>query len=366
MVAVLLVVILGCAALAVDIGYLYVARAELQRTADAAAMAGAQALGRGADSPFGEYLYPDNIYTQAEAYAFSNKVVRQGIVLNRSTDITVGYLADIHDRSATLQIVSLDQANAVQVIARRISGNGGEIPLFFAPIWGITSSGVGASAIAVLDDRFYAYAPKHIGGLSAMPFAVDEQTWNDEIIAGNGDDYYSYDDVSQSVSSSPDGVKEIKLYPEQNVAGNFGILHIGSGSNGVPILRDQIRNGISKDDFIDLTGQPMIEFYNYDSGAVVSRSISGNPGIKAGLKDAVEEKLGQKVAFFIFSTVTGNGSNAVYTVVNMRFGRVMLVRLTGGDKAVIIQPVPHCGPDIIVSPNAPSTDKLIGTLQLVR
>ena len=43
MVAVLLVLLLGCVALAVDIGYLYVVRTELQRTADAAAMAGAPA-----------------------------------------------------------------------------------------------------------------------------------------------------------------------------------------------------------------------------------------------------------------------------------------------------------------------------------
>ena len=112
MVAVLLVVILGCAALAVDIGYLYVARAELQRTADAAAMAGAQALGRASDSPFGEYLSAENIYSQAELYAQSNEVVRQGVVLNRNTDITIGYLANPRDRSAALQIVSLDQANA--------------------------------------------------------------------------------------------------------------------------------------------------------------------------------------------------------------------------------------------------------------
>ena len=57
MVAVLLVVMLGCVALAVDIGYLYVARTELQRTADAAALAGARALGRGSSTPFGEHLY---------------------------------------------------------------------------------------------------------------------------------------------------------------------------------------------------------------------------------------------------------------------------------------------------------------------
>ncbi len=82
MVAVTLVVLLGCAALAVDIGYLYVARAELQRTADAAALAGAQALARGSGTPFGEYLYLEDIYSQAESYALSNEVLRQGLVLD--------------------------------------------------------------------------------------------------------------------------------------------------------------------------------------------------------------------------------------------------------------------------------------------
>ncbi|KKL08384.1 hypothetical protein LCGC14_2576400, partial [marine sediment metagenome] len=51
MVAVMLVVLLGCVALAVDIGYLYVARAELQRTADAAALAGVSELPESPESP---------------------------------------------------------------------------------------------------------------------------------------------------------------------------------------------------------------------------------------------------------------------------------------------------------------------------
>ncbi len=366
MVAVLLLVLLGCVALAVDIGHLYVARTELQRTADAAAMAAAQGLARDSTTPFGEYLYAEEIYSRAESFALSNEVVQQGIVLSRNDDIIVGFLTDPHDLTVALQIVPLDQANAVKVIARRTSSSGGKIPLFFAPLLGISSSAVGASAVAVLDDRFYAYGPKSMGGIAAMPFAVDEQIWNDKIVAGNGSDDYGYDKVSESVLNYPDGVKEIKLYPEQVVPGNFGILHIGSGILGVPNLRDQIRNGISKDDFVDLTGEPMIEFYEYDTGAIVCYSIPGNPGIKAGLKDALGEKLGQKVGFFIFSSVSGNGANAVYIIVGMRFGRLMLVDLHGGDKSIVVQPVPYYGPDIITSPNAPSTDRLISFLGLVR
>ena len=62
LVALLMVVLLGCAAMAIDIGHLYVAQAELQRAADAAAMAGAQALGRDLDTPVGEYLFANSIY----------------------------------------------------------------------------------------------------------------------------------------------------------------------------------------------------------------------------------------------------------------------------------------------------------------
>ncbi len=379
MVAVLLMVLLGCVALAVDIGYLYVARAELQRTADAASMAGAQALGRGSDSPFGEYLYPEDIYSQAESYALSNKVAQQGVVLNRNTDIIIGYLADPQDRSATLQIVSLDQCNAVQVIARRTSNNGGEIPLFFAPLWGINSSAVGASAIAVLDDRFYGYAPSQSGGL-AIPFALDEQVWNDQIIAGNGSDEFSFDLATGNVSTSPDSIKEVKLFPdklgpseeeENDGAGNFGILHIGSGSLGTSTIVDQIANGISADDLIDMTGEPMIKFYDQVSGEpvvfnAVTYDILADPGLKVGMENAMQANMGKKIGFFLYSNVSGTGSNTVFTVVGMRFGRVMRVDLNGNDKAIVLQPVPYYGPGILTSPYVPSTDRLIGTLQLVR
>ncbi len=392
MVAVLLVVLLGCVALAVDIGYLYVARAELQRTADAAALAGAQALGRDVDQPFGEYLFAEDIYAQVESYALSNHVIRQGVVLNRKTDITIGYLADTHDRKAALQIVPLDQANAVQVIARRNSSSGGEIPLFFASIWGINSAGVGASAIAVLDDRFYAYAPTKLGGTPVIPFAVDEDVWNDQIVNRNGPDEYAYNSDTKDVLFSPDTNPEIRLFPEQlgpsphggqdddegAGAGNFGLLHIGSsqGTSGTSTIVRQITHGITGEDLADMTGEPMIRFYEQISGEsvtynAVSYDISGDPGIKAGVEDAMQAKIGQVVGFFLYRSVTEQGSNAVFDISGMRFGRVMQVELSGSVgkttmKAIIIQPVPYYGPDIITSPHVPATDREIGRLELVR
>ena len=128
----------------------------------------------------------------------------------------------------------------------------------------------------------------------------------------------------------------------------------------------QILNGIDPEEFVDMAGEPMVKFYDYDSGDEVIYLINGNPGIKAGLKDAMEEKLGQVVGFFLHNNVVEGGSNAVFTVVDMRFGRVMDVDLTGNDKAIMIQPVTHYGQGVLTSPNAPGTDKLIGALELVR
>ncbi len=394
MVAVLLVVLLGCVALAVDIGYLYVARTELQRTADAAAMAGALALGRSSsDGASGDYHQSsEEVYSEAEKYASLNAAVAQGVVLNRNSDITIGYLQFPHNLNAALQIVPLDQANAVQVIARRSSNTGGEIPLFFAPLWGIDSSAVSASAIAVLDDRFYAYAPRTWGGTPVIPFAVDEDVWNDQIVNRHGPDEYSYDSDSESVLPFPDDNPEIRLFPEQlgpsphggqpddegAGAGNFGLLHIGSsqGALGTSTIVRQIADGISADDLTDMTGEPMIRFYEQVSGTPVTYNavcydVLGDPGIRAGVEDAMMDKIGEVVGFFLYRSVTEQGSNAVFDIAGMRFGRVMQVELSGSVgrttmKAIIIQPVCYYGPDILTSPYVPSTDREIGRLELVR
>jgi len=382
LVAILLVVLLGCAALAIDIGYLYVARAELQRTADAAAMAGAQALGRSSsDSPSGDYYQSsEEIYSQAELYASLNAVARQGVVLDRYGDIKIGYLQYPHDLNTTLQTVPLDQCNAVQVIARRDSSNSaGRISLFFAPIWGTNSSAVSASAIAVLDDRFYGYAPQ--GGRSpAIPFSIDEQLWNDQIVNGNGPDEFGYDSQTENVLVSPDGVPEVTLFPEKlkddetpDGAGNFGIIHIGPGEGalGTSAIIEQINNGISGDDFVSLTGEPLIKFYQQISGEpviynAVTYDIFADPGLKVALKDAMQAKIGKIVGFFLHSSVSGTGANTVFNVVGMRFGRVMKVDLLGGGQGIVIQPVAYYGPEILTSPYVTSTDREIGRLELVR
>ena len=136
--------------------------------------------------------------------------------------------------------------------------------------------------------------------------------------------------------------------------------------------------GITGEDLTDMTGEPMIKFYNQVSGEpvvfnAVSYDVTGDPGIKAGVEDAMQAKIGEVVGFFLYKSVAEQGSNAIFDIVGMRFGRVMQVELSGSVgggnttmKAIIIQKVAYYGPDIMTSSYVPSTDRTIGRLELVR
>ena len=95
-------------------------------------------------------------------------------------------------------------------------------------------------------------------------------------------------------------------------------------------------------------------------------SISGNPGLKGGLEPAVQARLGDVVGFFLFDTVAGGGSNAVYNITGIRFGRLVYVQIQGNKTKIIVQPVVYSGPGIRLDSAAPPfPDSLIGRVVLV-
>ena len=118
MVALLLVVLLGAEAIAVDVGAMYAERAELQNGADAAALAIAQ------DCADGSCLTTD---ATAQLYANSN-------AKDNATNI-----ADVQltPSSVTVDVTSQDGATGA-----------GSLALFFAPVLGVDETTVGATATA--------------------------------------------------------------------------------------------------------------------------------------------------------------------------------------------------------------------------
>ncbi len=135
----IMVVLLGMVAFAIDTGYIVHTRTELQRTADAAAMAAAEDL-------------PDDSGVAA--------VVQNYIALNHAAansvqptpQVEVGFWND--DTAAFTTPVPLDEfPNAVRVTVNRTQATGDPLRLFFAPLLGTSNADVSATSTAVLDRR---------------------------------------------------------------------------------------------------------------------------------------------------------------------------------------------------------------------
>lgn len=382
MTVVMIPVLIGFSALAVDVGRLLYVRGELQRAADAAAMAGASGLAGDGVITGDTFSLEAVAYARAAETSYLNKAFQDGVHMT-GADVEYGIIAEPTNLGSPFVTGGGGWPNAVRVTARRTAGSdNGPIPLTFAAIFGDKVASITATATAVLDDRFAGVRPPASGDGPLIPFTISQERLNHQM--QEGDDLFGYDDGD--IKSVADGVREIWLFPEKlsggekdkkgededegednDGAGNFGILNVGNPSNGVPLIEQQILHGVTRDDLMREIGQEEIRFIDED-GAPVTHAVSGNPGIKAGMKDALEAKLGEIIGFFVHSEVTGTGSNAVFTIVDIRFGRLMEVDLTGSmkSKRVVVQPVSYAGSIVITAPNAAPTDGMVSQLMLVR
>lgn len=147
-VLVVLVVLLGCAALSVDVGAMYNARADLQRTADAAALAAAEALGN-----YGEVDPVELARARATEIVEANAVLGQSMTLE-SSDVVVGR-AIYNAGSNTYTFQPTDALpDAVRITVRLEAGSAnGALPLYFAAVFGKHSTEMSASATAMMVPR---------------------------------------------------------------------------------------------------------------------------------------------------------------------------------------------------------------------
>jgi hypothetical protein len=94
--------------------------------------------------------------------------------------------------------------------------------------------------------------------------------------------------------------------------------------------------------------------------------LNGDTGISAAIKDDLESIKGQPKSICLYSTVTGNGNNATYTIVGFVGVRIMKVKLTGNPKYVTIQPAAVIDASAIDG-SAPNSSKYIySNVRLVR
>jgi Flp pilus assembly protein TadG len=370
--AVSMTFLLGFAALTIDLGYLYVVRAQLQNAADAAALAAASIYLEDVGIAQDESEMTRVATSRAQAYSFKNDSMRRGTKL-AAVDVTLGR----HDfDNPKGPMLSDGRWNAAEVTVRATPGSlNGAVPLFFAAIFGRTESGIIATARAVADDRFQGYRARYETVL--IPFTIQEDLYADMAEDGLDDFTYDHDAEDPEVGAGADGVREVILFPWkwQEVAGpdgvdgsgNFGTLNVGLGGEGTAFLEDQIQYGITPEQLEAEFGTSEIVFYD-DQGNPVTYESTGNPGVSTGMQDTIEARVGHVIGFFVHDTVVFDGANAIYTITGIRFGVIVDVTLTGkpDTRALVIQPVPYTDGNIIVGDAAPSTEGKIGRIMLAR
>jgi hypothetical protein len=353
-VALALIPLFAMVAFAVDYGRICVAKAELQRAADAAALAGAQELY--------ESQRPGSKLTPEEAVAEARKAAREYAELNaavgatltlRDADIEIGYVADASSTDAEFDMSDPAKFNAVRVVARRDAECNGPIPMTFAKIFGKHSSEARTSAVASFINRIAGFVPPAVETaphIPIMPLALDQATWH-AAVSGQASDQWTWDAEQQKVVPGSDGILECDLYPvknpndgdsgrrggkggnsaEKTPAHDRGSVNIGTDSFNKKILVRQILFGISQEDW---------EFHNgsltFDENGELF--LTGKRSIDPTLAVPLIAVRGETRIIPVFSKVEGKGDNAVYTIVEWAGVRVLDVQLNGPNKRIIVQP----------------------------
>ena len=154
--ALLLPVLLGFAALAVDLARLHLVKVELQNAADAAAMGGARSLTDAGGDPFNWAA------AEAKALELAQQNVANGAQI-QDANIETGYW-NLQSRSWSGTFITGYLPAVRATIAISDAQNNGPLNLLFAPVLGIADSNVEASATAVI-------APP-AGGTGLFPFVI--------------------------------------------------------------------------------------------------------------------------------------------------------------------------------------------------
>ena len=197
-IALLLVVLFSFVALAIDIGYMYIAKSELQNAADSGALAGAGVIFP--KGPLAAFPPPDWVNAQSKALTFVQHNKATGTNLTFA-NISTGYWnlnqqppgiqpsaiipqgkcstsgkpctknADCADSS---QVCLMLDVPAVKVTVNRATGqNGGAVPTFFGRIFGINLISVGATATAIIG------SPGSVPAGGSFPFVLSSCVIND-------------------------------------------------------------------------------------------------------------------------------------------------------------------------------------------
>jgi Flp pilus assembly protein TadG len=336
--ALLLVGLMTLCALTVDIGYMCVARAELQRSADAAALAGVAVMRDVFDlnsTPY-PFAVANASRTAACRYSELNPCRSVTVTLPRNDanmhqgDLVLGHYnstSGVFDPGNT-------KYNSAYVHVRRDSVQNGPVELFVAPVFGVHSVDMSMEAAAYMetDVKGFQVDDGDHATCKLLPFTLQIDLW--EARRTNGIDQFTHNATNNTVSPWPDGIFEIDIYPGKVAPGNFGTIDIGNENNATPDISRQIRFGPNA---YDLSFFPDNTIQLGNDGIL---TLNGETGISAAIKDDLAAIVGQPRILPLHATMRGNGDNAYFDIVAFVGVTVLDVKLTGAmnKKYLKIQP----------------------------
>lgn len=198
MVLAFLVTLLVFAALTVDVGAMYNTKADLQRTADAAALAAAARL-----SQYDDGSPVEIARLVAKDFTERNKVFGQYMTIDPNTDVVFGRANyDVDSNEYTFVPTEL-MPDAVEVSVRHTAESvNGSVSLYFARVFGMTETEMQASALAVMVPRDIAIVAdlsgSHTDDSELFHYPLTEinlfDVWN--ALPGGADDVGACDNIS--------------------------------------------------------------------------------------------------------------------------------------------------------------------------
>jgi len=297
--AIMLTVLLAAVAFAVDYGYLLKVRTDLQRAADAAALAATQDLIRDEDG------VQDLSRVRATAREYAQTNLGDAGFQIADADIEIGRF-DPDTVYSNLLLLNDGTFDAVRVTLRRNGDSNPQVPLFFARLLGSEQASVTASAAAVLQKAEHLWP-----GADILPMSTPVALW-DAL------------DVGETWSGYGDG--QIRDDEGNTVPGNWGTVDIGGTDNSTNDLNNQILYGLRQSDIDSLHADGRIvgqTTTHIDSSAHIW--MNGDTGLSVGLKNSILPIHGEKRIVPIYGAINGTNSGGNLEFKIVRWGVVTVV-----------------------------------------
>jgi hypothetical protein len=338
----------GMAAFAVDVGWIVLARTELQAAADAAAMAGSDPLmnayvqyqlaGYNSSNASGTQATiltnaMASARTQAQNFASYNAAGGQTNLVLNSSDIQFGF-TDANNNYTAYNAASPVFPNTIKVTMRLDSTANQPLGLFFAPVLGTKTVNVQAQAAATIMTGTVNNFQSTGQNIAMLPMTYDVNAWNSFVTTGQ------WPDGTQSLDSN--GVPQLQVYPSVKDSGNFGQLSLDDSHAGESTESSWVTNGMSSSDLSALQGANLIPLSNHPAN---TWDWVGDTGFKASLVSTINSYPGKTFWLPLFqpydassatySAGTGQGSHYYYDIV--QFVGVTIMP-GGGNRQVLVEP----------------------------